>query len=198
MNSSEQPVTDDTGRSGGSNRTLVRVGAAIALALVAGFVAWVVISRSGSDSATTGPTGVNVPVGPVTVSQDALSELVASAGHPVYWAGPIARRTTEYTWTSAGRAYVRYLPSGVEAGDKRSSFLIIATYPFPDAYRALKKLAHGKGVKIPGGGIAVVSKGYPQSVHFAFPGIAYQGEVYDPSPEKSLKVATSGTVRPVP
>jgi hypothetical protein len=93
--------------------------------------------------------------------------------------------------------YVRYLPKGVEAGDRRSNFLIIATYSFPDAYSALKKVANGNEIKIPGGGIALVAEGHPKSVHFAFPGVAYQGEVYDPSPKRSLEVATSGTVRPV-
>jgi hypothetical protein len=198
MDSSEQPVTNDAGPSGRSNKTLIRVGGVVAIVLVVGLIAWIVIDRSGNDSSTTRPTGVTNPVGPVAVSEDELSALAADVGHTVYWAGPIAGQTPEFTKTSSGRVYVRYLPKGVEAGDKRSNFLIVATYPFPNAYGALKKVANGKEVKIPGGGIALVAEEHLQSVHFAFKGVAYQGEVYDPSPEKSLKVATSGTVRPVP
>ena len=199
----KQPGTNGNGRND-STKTLVRVGAVIALALLAGLIAWIVIDRSGNDSATTttqpttGPTDAIRKIGPVAVSEVALSALAANVAHTVYWAGPISGQTTEFTKTTTARVYVRYLPKGVVAGDKRPNFLIIATYPFPNAYGALKQAAKGKAVKIPGGGIALVSEGRPQSVHFAFPGAAYQGEVYDPSPEKSLDVATSGALQPVP
>jgi len=204
MDSGAQPATSDAGQPGRSKRGHGRVDAMIALALVAGFVAWMVIERSGSDSAatttssTTGAADVTDGNGPVAVSATALSRLVANVGHPVYWAGPIAGHTTEFTRTSDGNVDVRYLPPGVVAGDPRSAFLLIATYPYPHAFRALKNVANGKQVKIPGGGIAFVDTGYPQSVHFAFPGVAYQGEVYDPSARKSLAVATSGSLHPVP
>ena len=192
MDTGEQPMVNDSGQSGAGNRkTLMILGAVIAVVVAAGLVAWVVIDRSGNDSATS-------RVGPVTVSQNALSALVADVGHPVYWAGPIAGQTVEFTNTTTGRVYVRYLPAGVEAGDKRADFLTVATYPFPDAYGALQKVGKGAAVNIPGGGIAVVAAGHPQSVHFAFPKVGYQGEVYDPSPEKALAVATSGTIQPVP
>jgi hypothetical protein len=206
MDSDRPPVTYNRDHGGGS-KTLLRVGAVIALALVAGFIAWIVIDRSGDDSATTtttttpsttGPAATKNPVGPVAVSQKGLSTLVAKLGHPVYWSGPISGDTYELTETSSGNTYVRYLPTGVKAGDKRSTFLIIATYPFPKAYAALKKVAGGKAVKIKGGGIAVVAAGYPKSVHVAYPGVPYQIEVYDPSPRISLKTATSGDVQPVP
>jgi len=198
-------------KGGGGNKTSIRIGAVIALALLAGFVAWIVIDRTGNDSAstattaattttpsTTGPAGTQNPIGPTVVNPIALSALVGTLGHPVYWAGPISGRTYEYTLTSSGRAYVRYLPKGVKAGDTRSRFLIVVTYPFLNAYAALKQVAKGNEVKIPGGGIALVDAGYPQSVHFAFPGVDYQGEVYDPSPKKSLAVATSGDIQPIP
>ena len=199
MDTGEQPPVNDSHESGpGNRRTLVLLGTVIAAVLVVGLIAWIVIDRSGNDSATAGPAGVTDRVGPVTASQDALSGLAADVGHPVSWAGPIAGQTVEFTKTTTGRVYVRYLPAGVEAGDKRADFLIVATYPFPDAYGALEKVGKGAAVKIPGGGIAVVAEGHPQSVHFAFPKVGYQGEIYDPSPEKALAVATSGTIQPVP
>ena len=206
VDSSEQPVTNDTGHSGRHKKAPIRVGAVIALALLAGLIAWIVIDRSGNDSSTTttpaattpSTAGAESPVGPVAVSKEALSALAANVGHLVYWAGPIAGQHYEFLKTRSDRVYVRYLPKGVAAGDPHSNFLIIATYPFPDAHGALKAVANGKEVTIPGGGIALVAGGHPQSVHFAFPGVAYQGEVYDPSPEKALEVATSGTLQPVP
>lgn len=126
-----------------------------------------------------------------------LSSIAKALGHPVYWAGPKGTTVHELTLTSSGRAYVRYLPKGSKAGDPRR-FLIIATYPFPKAYNALKRVSAGKEITIPGGGIALVDVNYPQSVHFAFPGVDYQGEVYAPSPKQSLRVATSGDIQPVP
>jgi hypothetical protein len=43
----------------------------------------------------------------------------------------------------------------------------------------------------------VVDKTYTKSVHVAYPGVAYQVEVYDPSPATARTVAVSGDVRPV-
>ena len=77
-------------------------------------------------------------------------------------------------------------------------YLIIATYPFRGALQALKGLASQPKLTIPRGGIAVVDGKDPKSVHLAYPGINDQVEVYDPSPARSLAVAKSGTVRPVP
>jgi hypothetical protein len=203
MDSSTEPVTNDGDKSGGNDKTRIRVGAVIALALVAAFIVWIVIDRSGNDSATattpsTTTPAVTSPVGPTAVSEEALSGLVANVGHPVYWAGPIAGQTIEFSQTSAGLVYVRYLPKGVKVGDKRLNFLIIATYPFRNAYDGLKNVANGNDVTIPNGGIALVDGRQPRSVHFAFPGVDYQGEIFDRSPEKALEVATSGTLQPVP
>lgn len=200
----EQPGADhDKSGKGnkGSKRSIVLVAAVIALALVAAAAAWVVIDQSGDDSATaTTPTTTTpvVRVGPVVVSLKTLSALAANVGHTVYWAGPIAGTNSEFTKTTIARVFVRYLPKGVRAGDPGTKYLIVATYPFADAYNALKKAAKGSEVTIPGGGIAVVSKTNPTSVNFAFPDTPYQGEVYDPSPAKALSVATSGDIQPIP
>jgi hypothetical protein len=58
-------------------------------------------------------------------------------------------------------------------------------------------VANGKGIEIPGGGLALVHEGYRKSVHLAYPGVDYQVEVYDPSPRVARRVAVSGKVRPV-
>ena len=53
-------------------------------------------------------------------------------GSPIYWVGPRQGRCT--SCRSAGRQiYVRYLPSGVKAGDAQA-LLTVATYPVENAY----------------------------------------------------------------
>jgi hypothetical protein len=96
-----------------------------------------------------------------------------------------------------GTIYVRYLPPGVRVGDPRAAFLIIVTYPYANALLALRRVQNGKGIRVPHGGLALVHKGYPESVHLAYPGENYQIEVYDPSPRVSRQVATSGSVGPI-
>jgi len=179
----------------------VRLGAVVALAAAAGIIAWVVIgtgdnnNNSSSAPATKGP--VAAAHGAVGLSASGLRTLARKVNQKIYWDGTKRGYLYELTRLNDGRIYVRYLPPGVKVGDKRSKFLIIATYPFPGAFSALQKVSHGKAVKIPGGGIALVHQTYPKSVHVAFPGVDYQIEVYDPSPKRSLEVATSGKVQPV-
>src|SRR5439155_25437695 len=161
-------------RSGGMRlKPRVRLGAVVALAIAAGVIAWLVVGRNDNRSPTTvttseapGTTGsAGVGLGPVGVTADGLSTLVRSLNIPVYWAGPRDGYTYEVTKTATGKVYVRYLPPGVRVGDKRASFLIIATYPFPNAFNALKAVAGGLEIPLPGGGIAVVDLGYRKSVH---------------------------------
>ena len=78
---------------------------------------------------------------PVAASASDLRELPNSVGHVVYWAGPKASLTYELTRTSRGYVYIRYLPRGVEVGDKRPQFLTVATYPKPDAFASVQKAA---------------------------------------------------------
>lgn len=181
-----------------------RLGAVVALAVAAGFAAWLLVSTRDNSSTvtptTTVPAGITdtaKPVGPVAVSQSKLSTLVGTLNHPIYWAGPRAGYTYELTETTSGNVYVRYLPAGVNVGDKRASFLIIATYPFPNAFAALKKVSKGKEIPLSGGGIAAVDTSYPKSVHLAFPNADYQIEVYDPSPKRALRVAVSSDLQPI-
>jgi hypothetical protein len=79
----------------------------------------------------------------------------------------------------------------------RKPYLTIATYPYPDALHRLRNVSHGQQVGLPGGGIALVDRNYPKSVHLAYPRVGYEVEVFDPSPARSRQVAMSGDVRPV-
>jgi hypothetical protein len=202
--------TDSTGhgqRAGGRwAQPRVRLGAVVALAIGAGLIAWAVIGNGGSSSqpatgSSSQPATNTQPaanrVGPVALSAGDLQTLARSLQGPVYWAGPKPGYRYELTQTADGKAYVRYLPAGVKAGDKRATFLIIATYPFPDALTRLKALSQQGGTNLPGGGFALPDAAYPKSVHLAFPGVNYEVEVYDFSPTRSRRVALSGQVQPV-
>jgi hypothetical protein len=133
------------------------------------------------------------------LSLSALRSFAHKVGHPIYWAGAKRGYTYEVTQTANGDVYVRYLPKGVKAGAPKP-YLTVVTYPFPNALRALRTAAKGytSGVSnLSGGGLAVVDRSYPKSVHVAFPQSSYQIEVFDPSPTVARSVAMSGSIAPV-
>ena len=135
---------------------------------------------------------------PTAASVADLQALATSLGHPVYWAGPKEGYTYELTRTSNGNVYVRYLPPGTKVGDQRAGYLTVATYPFPNAFDAVARTGPGSSVlSLPNGGVAVVDGAYPRSIHLAYPGVDYQVEVYDPSPENARKVVAAGSIVPV-
>ncbi len=181
----------------------VRIGAVVALAIVAGIVVWVIVGRNSNSNpaaaTTTRPASQPVvkPIGPVALREAALRSEAVTIGQPIYWAGAQRGHRYEFTRTNGDKVYVRYLPSSVKAGAPGARYLIIATYPDTNAYRGLLAVSNGQQVRVPGGGIALVDTSYPKSVHLAYPGVPYQVEVYDPSPATALRVATSGKVAPV-
>jgi hypothetical protein len=194
-----EPAPDSVakGRMSLLHQPRLRLGAVIALAAAAGVVAWAIVGTGNNSSSSPTRTRTVQRIGPVALSEARLKTRSKALGQPIYWAGPRQGYTYELTRTTTNKVYVRYLSRGVRVGDKRAIFLIVATYPFRDAYAALRKVGRGNAIKLPDGGVAVVQEGYPKSVHLAFPGVDYQVEVYHPSPERSLHVAVSGAVAPV-
>jgi hypothetical protein len=125
-----------------------------------------------------------------------LKSLARSVGHPVYWLGPKAHSTYELTRAASGNIVIRYLPPGVKVGVQRT-YSAVGTYPFPDAFLAIRGLARQPNtveLKLPGGGLGVINKSYPKSIHLAYPGSAYEVEVFDPSATRARKLVTSGQV----
>jgi hypothetical protein len=174
------------------------------LVLVAAIVAiaWAITSVGGSPAAPQAPAAAAPPaapkIGPIGLSSAGLKTFAATTlQQPVYWAGPKRGNVYELTRTTPGNVYVRYLPPGVKVNDPRASFLIIATYPYANAFSRLKAVAHGGGVTLRGGSFALPDPTYPKSVHMAFPGVNYEIEVYDASPRVARSVADSGVVKPV-
>ena len=201
----QEPQPEASDAQSPPRRSRFRVGAVLAVAAAAGVGAWAIVSNrdSGSSSAeapstaSATSTATAKPIAPVGLSAKGLRTLTASISQPIYWAGPKPGYLYELTRTSTGKIFVRYLPPGTQVGSKKATYLIVATYPFRNALKALTDLTTQHQLKIPGGGIAIVDASHPQSVHLAFPGSNNQIEVYDPSPRRSLAIAKSGAVRPV-
>jgi hypothetical protein len=100
---------------------------------------------------------------------------------------------------SNGRIYVRYLPSGVKAGDPRPAYLVVGTYEQPGSFAYLKRASRNRGsvaLDIGDGGIALFDSAHPSSVYFTYPGTRYQVEVYDPSGGAS-RLVLAGAIRPL-
>ena len=178
------------------------LAAAAVVAVVVAVVVWLIVRGGGSSNNTPATTATTTtasvtPLGPVAATQSALVTFSKALKRPIYWAGPVPGDTYEFTETTAGNIYVRYLPKGVRVGDPRAAFRVIATYPYPGALAALSALAGTKGVPLQGGGLALPSTGNPKSVHMAYPGVAYEIEVFDPVPGQARAIAVSGQVQPI-
>jgi hypothetical protein len=161
-----------------------RAGAVIVLAVAIGMVLWLALEDNGSSS---------IPAGVSAATEGQIKSLAASVNHPIFWVGPRAGYTYELKRLTNGTINVRYLPSGVALGSSKP-YLSVATYPFPNAYQALRNIKGSDIVflKIPKGGIAEYTKKYPQSVHAAYPGVDYQVEVFDPTPGTAAGLLVSG------
>jgi hypothetical protein len=193
----------ERGDMGWARLPSVRIGAVVAITLAAAFAVWLIVrgNDDSSTSSTTTPTTTTAVTAPVAATPATLRALADEVGHPIYWVGPRKNRTYELTRTSSGRIFIRYLPPGVEVGNRTAEYTIVGTYPVPDALEVLKKqLSTQQGQKsapAPGGGLAVYNISAPGNVYVAYPGSDVQIEVFDPSAKRALRLVTSGRVAPV-
>lgn len=172
---------------------------------------WVLVDRSDDEKAAQGTTTTAVtPTLPTTpsetVSQPAIrtiAELRAAAAispNPIYWAGARAGTRLEFSQTSGGTVFVRYLPQSAAAGDLQPH-LTVATYARPNGYAEVQAAAKNKGsrtLQLEGGGLAVYDPKVPTNLHLAFPDEHYQVEVFAPQRGLALSLVSSGKIRPVP
>lgn len=129
-----------------------------------------------------------------------LTRVAGSIGHAIYWAGARSEIRYELSRTKDGRVFIRYLPQGVKLGDPAPNYLSIGTYPQADSFKTLKATAKKQGVptiKLRGGGLAFADKSHPTSVYLAYPGSAFQIEVFHPSAARARQLVASGKIVPV-
>lgn len=177
----------------------------VALAFVAAFVAWLLVRSSGSDkptAATSSQTLATVPRREIVVraTVKSLRKLAAVTDRPIYWLGERPGTTYELTQAPDGKIYIRYLPPGVDIGDRSGQYPLVGTYPVQDAYKAVQtagKQSGGETFKIGGEGLAVVNKAARTNVYFAYRGSSVQVEVYDPNPGRARRLVKTGGVRPI-
>jgi hypothetical protein len=185
------PETSEKNRLGSRG---VRLGAIVAVIAGAALIAWFVLG-SGDDDGSGAPEGNSREV-----SVEELQELASGRERPVFWAGPQSGATYEFTETSDGSVYVRYLTGNAEVGDPSPDFLTVATYPLRNGYARVVAAAEEEGARteeLPNDGLALVEDGRPSSVYLAYEGEPYQVEVYDPSADRAVDLVTSGAVQPV-
>jgi hypothetical protein len=183
---------------------VIAVVAAVAVFAAAAIAVWQLNSddENGSASPTTtasAPSGApGIPARIVTTAQ--LRSLAAALGQPVYWAGNRPGARTEYTQTSDGRTFVRYLTGSAAVGDKHPGFVVVATYPQSDAFRRVRSAAranHYEVEQLSDGAIAVTEPGTPKNIHIVAPGRPYQVEVFAPTAAEARSIVLSGVVVPV-
>jgi hypothetical protein len=178
-------------------RGRVRLGALVAVGLAVAFLVWLLLS--GDDGADTPETSGGAGASRALSAAELLAA-VRSAERPVYWAGPRTGVRYELTLTPTGRAFVRYLPEDVEAGDPRPDFLTVATYPLADPLAAVRRTASRPGMRserLPGGGLVVTARGGSTSAFFAERGSNAQVEVYAPTPGEALGLVLGDVVQRV-
>jgi hypothetical protein len=181
----------------------VRIGAVIALGAAVAFLVWLFV-RDGDDGSGSGgtPTTSTAREGTVVLpaTVQSLRALARVTDHPIYWAGAREGVKYELTQSGDGRIYIRYLPRNVPIGDRRGGYLIVATYPLPNAYKAVQTAAKAEGahtIPLSPRGLAVYNDSSPTNVYFALPGSGYQVEVYDPDPANARRLVTSGRITPI-
>jgi len=183
---------------------VIAVVVAIAVFAAAAIAVWQLNSddENGSASPTTTssvPSGApGVPARIVTTAQ--LRSFAAALGQPVYWAGGRPGARMEYTQTTEGRTFVRYLTGSAAVGDRRPRFVVVATYPQPDAFtrvRAAARANHYEVEQLSDGAIAVTEPRAPKNIHIVAPGRPYQVEVFAPTAAEARSIVLSGAVVPV-
>ena len=181
----------------------VRIGAVVALSAAVAFLLWLLVRNRDDDSSTTGTTTTATTRGAnlvVAATLPRLRRLQTVVGHPIYWAGARRGVTYELTQTRDGRIYIRYLPRGVKVGDRKGGYLIVGTYPVPNAYKAVQTAARQNGAHTLGlgsRGLAVYNDTSATNIYFAEPGSDYQVEVYEPNAARARALVTSGAIRPI-
>jgi hypothetical protein len=168
----------------------------IAVALAAAFLVWFFVVDDDDDGGgdETAASGANAAH---AATPEEIANLAGSVDYPIYWAGALPNRTYELTRTRSGRVYIRYLPEGVDVGDRNPNYLTVGTYPQANGYAAVRAASRRPRTLVRetrGGALVVYDRNHPRSTYFSFPGAKFQVEVFDPTPGRARKLTLSGRV----
>jgi hypothetical protein len=176
----------------------LRLGAFAAIALVAGFVAWLLLRNGSTDNPA--PQAAQVQAVPRLVTPARLRVVASRLGYPLYWIGRKPGMRYELTLASAGNTFIRYLPSSARAGDRRALFLAIGTYRVRNPFAQIKAAARRPGavtMSLAGGGLSVYDQAKPTSVYFAYPSSKVQVEVYAPDARTARHLVLGSQAVPI-
>ncbi len=140
------------------------------------------------------------PVEATVLSLDELRQKAAESDLPLYWAGAREGANVEFTRTADGTTYVRYLTGSAKAGDPGAGYIVVATYPQPDAYRRVSTTArqqHFFTADLLRRGLAVIKPERPENIYLVYPGRPYQIEVYAPTADEARELVFGGAIRPL-
>jgi hypothetical protein len=197
-----QPAApQSTGGQSAGNQS-VRIAALVVLGLViVGVVLYFILHNSSSKKHHKAKKAaiVTTAIGPVLKNKKALIAMGPSLQQPVYWAGPQAGKSSEFWRLQDDSIFIRYLPKGTPAGSNQevANYLVVSTYPFPNAFNRLKKGSHNTGTIGADGAYVWPRANDPRSVLMAWPNVGYEVEVFDPSSTFAKHLALSGQIKPV-
>lgn len=132
--------------------------------------------------------------GGVCLTESELKSIVTQNNIKAYWTGPIEDATYTLNSSTPGQVFIRYVPKGESCDDLRPNFRVIATYEEVDAFSTTESAgttADGVSLLNSDGSIVYFNKNVPTNIYVAYPGIAYQIEVYDPDPKEAVSLATT-------
>ena len=140
-------------------------------------------------------TTVNLTTsGQVALTESELISAVKTIGGSIYWLGSAAGAKYTFNSVSDGQNFIRYLPGGIGLEDTEQKYRIVATYKDETAYETMRTAAKsdvGLSFTNPDGSIVYYLKASPLHVYLAFKNLAFQIEIFDPTPGAALKLATT-------
>jgi hypothetical protein len=171
------------------SRVRLRWGTIALLAIVA-LVAWLATRGGGSDPS---------PEAPRYLSRAELIEAAKGASPPIYWAGAAVNAEYALLEIEAGHR-VLYVPAGEHSEAASTKALTVGSYPLADPEAVIQALAKRPGAIVrhgTGNRIVVTSRDNPSSVYFVGSEGSVEVEVYAPEPQRAMRLALAGRVRPV-
>ena len=151
----------------------------------------------GSPSPTSTPlatTANPTTSGQVALTESELISAVKAVGGSIYWLGSAAGAKYTFNNVAEDQNFIRYLPGGNGLTDTEQKYRIIATYKDETAYETMRTAAKsdtGVSSTNPDGSIVYYLKASPLHVYLAFKNLAFQIEIFDPTPGAALKLATT-------